>query len=83
RSRIPVVAQDDDPLHWVNGRTPSHTFPWYFNIARRRIRESGSEWSAFEPNGSEAFYDRLKFVRVYLRPGARMRHNLREDGVRN
>ncbi|MDY0169369.1 MAG: DUF4838 domain-containing protein, partial [Thermoguttaceae bacterium] len=33
--RIPVVAQDDDPLHWVNGRTPSHTFPWYFNIARR------------------------------------------------
>lgn len=81
--RIPVVAQDDDPLSWVNGYRPSHAFAWHFNIARRRVREDGDEWTAFEPTGSDDVYDRLNFARVYLRPSARLRQSLTEDGVRN
>lgn len=81
--RIPVVDQDEDPLHWVAGRTPSHTFPWYFNVARQRVTDGGQERSAWEPTGDEDFRSPLSFGRIYLRPGSRLRRQLIEDGVRN
>ena len=48
--RIPVVQDENDPLHQVIGRKPTASLPWHVNVCRQRIREHGSEYSAFSPD---------------------------------
>lgn len=63
--RIPVTDDENDPLNQVIGRKPSQSLPWHFNVCRQRIRENGSEHSAFSPTGSASFHEPLKFAHFY------------------
>jgi len=63
--RIPVTEDENDPLHQVVGRKPSQSLPWHFNICRQRIRENGSEYSAFSPTGKMSFHVPMKFAQFY------------------
>jgi hypothetical protein len=65
--RIPVVEESNDPLHQVVGRKPLKSLPWYFNVCRQRVREEGTEWSAFSPTGEKTFHVPHKFARLYER----------------
>ncbi len=63
--RIPVVQDENDPLHQVIGRKPTASLPWHVNVCRQRIRENGSEYSAFSPTGKSAFHEPMKFAHFY------------------
>ncbi|HAW31850.1 MAG TPA: hypothetical protein DCY03_27710, partial [Planctomycetaceae bacterium] len=63
--RIPVVSDENDPLHQVIGHKPTRSLPWYVNICRQRIRENGSEYSAFAPTGTAGFHEPMKFAHFY------------------
>ncbi len=63
--RIPVVQDENDPLHLVIGRKPTASLPWHVNICRQRIRENGSEHSAFAPTGKLGFHVPMKFAHFY------------------
>jgi len=63
--RIPVTADENDPLHQVIGTKPSRSLPWHFNVCRQRIRENGSEYSAFSPTGTDGFHEPMKFAYLY------------------
>ena len=67
--RIPVVEGDlpDDPNHDVVGRRPTRDFPWFFNVCRQRVRDNGTELSAFSPTGKKHFHDVMKFARLVVR----------------
>ena len=65
--RIPVVEETNDPLHQVVGRKPLKSLPWYFNVCRQRVREDGTELSAFSPTGEKHFHVLHKFARLYER----------------
>jgi hypothetical protein len=41
--------EEIDPLHVVSGNKPTETYPWFFNVCRQRIRDNGTELSAFSP----------------------------------
>lgn len=63
--RIPVTEDENDPLNQVVGHKPSQSLPWYFNLCRQRIRDNGSEFSAFSPTGTASFHEPLKFAHFY------------------
>jgi len=63
--RIPVTQDENDPLHQVVGRKPTQSLPWHINVCRQRIRENGSEHSAFSPTGTAGFHDKMKFAHFY------------------
>ncbi len=63
--RIPVVQDESDPLHLVIGRKPTQSLPWHVNICRQRIRENGTEYSAFSPTGTAGFHKPMKFAHFY------------------
>ena len=63
--RIPVTEDENDPLNQVIGRKPSQSLPWHFNVCRQRIRENGSEYSAFSPTGSATYHHPMKFGYLY------------------
>ena len=63
--RIPVIEDENDPLHQVIGRKPTSSLPWHFNVCRQRIRENGSEHSAFSPTGTSNFHVPMKFAHLY------------------
>jgi hypothetical protein len=63
--RIPVTQDENDPLHQVIGRKPIQSLPWHINIGRQRIRENGSEVSAFSPTGTAGFHEPMKFAHFY------------------
>ncbi|HWB00762.1 MAG TPA: DUF4838 domain-containing protein [Pirellulales bacterium] len=65
--RIPVTEDENDPLHLVVGRKPSTSLPWHVNICRQRIRDKGTELSAFSPTGASGFHHPLRFA--YLHSG--------------
>jgi len=68
--RIPVAAENQeqiDPLNGVAGRRPSQTYPWYFNVCRQRVRDNGTDLSAFSPTGKKHFHDPMKFGKLYVR----------------
>jgi len=65
--RIPVIETTNDPLHLVEGRQPRKSLPWYFNVCRQRIRENGSEHSAFSPTGTTAFHVPHRFAKLYYK----------------
>ncbi len=63
--RIPVIQDENDPLHQVIGRKPDKSLPWHFNVCRQRIREKGEEYSAFSPTGSDDFHQLMKFAHYF------------------
>lgn len=63
--RIPVTDDENDPLNQVIGRKPSQSLPWHFNVCRQRIRDNGSEYSAFSPTGTAGFHVPMKFAHLY------------------
>ncbi len=63
--RIPVTDDENDPLNQVIGRKPSQSLPWHFNVSRQRIRDNGSEYSAFSPTGTAGFHVPMKFAHLY------------------
>jgi len=63
--RIPVTEDENDPVNQVIGRKPSASLPWHFNICRQRIRQNGSEHSAFSPTGTKTFHEPMKFAHFY------------------
>ena len=63
--RIPVTQDKNDPLHQVVGRKPTQSLPWHINVCRQRIREDGSEYSAFSPTGTSGFHKPMKFAHFY------------------
>jgi len=63
--RVPVVQDENDPLHQVIGRKPTQSLPWHINVCRQRIRENGSEYSAFSPTGTAGFHKPMKFAHFY------------------
>ena len=50
-----------DPLKGVVGRTPTATYPWFFNLGRQRVRGDVRERWAFAPTGSKTLHEPLKF----------------------
>jgi tetratricopeptide (TPR) repeat protein len=63
--RIPVTQDENDPLHQVIGRKPTQSLPWHINICRQRVRDTGTEHSAFSPTGAATFHDAMKFAYFY------------------
>jgi hypothetical protein len=63
--RLPITQDENDPLHQVIGRKPDKSLPWHINVCRQRIREGGSEYSAFSPTGTDGFHEVLKFATFY------------------
>jgi hypothetical protein len=63
--RIPVTKDENDPLHQVIGRYPTSSLPWHINICRQRIRDNGTEHSAFSPTGASHFHDAMKFAHFF------------------
>lgn len=73
--RIPITADDNDPLHRVIGRKPTQSLPWHINICRQRVRDTGTEHSAFAPTGKAGFHEPLKFAHFH----AGRSHRFEED----
>ena len=63
--RVPVIQDENDPLHQVIGHKPNKSLPWHVNLCRQRIREDGSEYSAFSPTGTDGFHEVMKFATFY------------------
>lgn len=63
--RIPVTSDENDPLNQLIGKKPTQSLPWHINICRQRIRENGSEHSAFSPTAVFGFHEPMKFAHFY------------------
>lgn len=58
---IPVTTDENDPYHQVIGNQPSIDLPWHINLCRQRVRDGGTEHSAFAPTGAKGFHVPMKF----------------------
>jgi hypothetical protein len=68
--RIPVAGEGEagmDHLNRMVGRTPTRTWPWYFNVGRVRVRGDETHVMAYSPIGDRDLTDRAKFGRLRLR----------------
>lgn len=70
--RIPVAGEDRgdiDPLDGVAGFMPTHSYPWYGNICRQRVREGERQTMSFSPTDDNLYApDRFaKLVRHHRR----------------
>ncbi|MBX7211099.1 MAG: DUF4838 domain-containing protein [Verrucomicrobiaceae bacterium] len=63
--RLPITDDTNDPLHQVIGHKPTKSLPWHINICRQRVREDGTEASAFSPTGAADFHHPMKFATFY------------------
>ncbi|NNE93720.1 MAG: DUF4838 domain-containing protein [Verrucomicrobiales bacterium] len=63
--RLPVTQDENDPLHQVIGRKPTHSLPWFINVCRQRVRDNASEFSAFSPTGTKGFHEPMKFAHFF------------------
>jgi hypothetical protein len=62
--RVPVAGEQQeaiDPVHGLAGKQPTVDAPWFFNVCRQRMRETGNEASAFSPTGAAQFHNAMKF----------------------
>jgi len=44
---------EDDLLTGVDGRIPTSTYPWSFNVGRQRMRDGRVQRWAYVPTGSD------------------------------
>jgi tetratricopeptide (TPR) repeat protein len=63
--KLPIRQDENDPLNQIVGHHPTRSLPWHFNVCRQRIREDGSEYSAFSPTGTDGFHDVMKFATFF------------------
>ena len=63
--RLPVTEDGNDPLHQIIGHKPTKSLPWHINLCRQRVREDGTEASAFSPTGAADFHHPMKFATFY------------------
>ena len=63
--RLPVTADENDPLNQVIGRHPTQSLPWHINLCRQRVRDDGQELSALSPTGTPGFHVPMKFAHFY------------------
>jgi hypothetical protein len=77
--RIPITQDENDPLHQVIGRKPDKSLPWHINICRQRVREDGSEYSAFSPTGSDNFHEVMKLATFFYGNSFNFDHGPREE----
>ena len=66
--RVPLAgdgARVLDPLSGVDGRMPSQTYPWYFNVGRQRVRGGAVERTAYTPTGTNEFEVLDRFAELY------------------
>lgn len=63
--RIPVTDDENDPLNRLIGNKPTQSLPWHINICRQRVRDGGTETSAFSPTSTNTFHEPLKFAHFY------------------
>jgi tetratricopeptide (TPR) repeat protein len=63
--RLPITKDENDPLNQVVGSRPTQSLPWFVNVCRQRIRDTGSEYSAFSPTGTSGFHVPMKFAHFY------------------
>jgi len=63
--RLPVTRDANDPLHQIVGQKPTQSLPWFVNVCRQRVRDKGTEHSAFSPTGAPGFHAPLKFAHFY------------------
>jgi len=62
---IPVTQDENDPYHQVIGNQPTIDLPWHINLCRQRVRDGGTEHSAFAPTGTKGFHVPMKFGYFY------------------
>lgn len=69
--RIPAVAEPEHMLDpkgdGLSGSMPTKTQPWFINLCRQRVRDDGSQYSAWSPTGAATFHNLEKFGRFYVR----------------
>ncbi|MDE0866789.1 MAG: DUF4838 domain-containing protein [Rubripirellula sp.] len=63
--RLPISQDENDPLHQIIGRKPTKSLPWFVNVCRQRVRDNGSEFSAFSPTGQSGFHAPMKFAHFF------------------
>ncbi len=63
--RLPITQDANDPLHQIIGRKPTKSLPWFVNVCRQRVRENGTELSAFSPTGTKGFHVPMKFAHFF------------------
>ena len=63
--KLPIREDENDPLNQIIGHHPNRSLPWHFNVCRQRIREDGSEYSAFSPTGADNFHNVMKFATLF------------------
>ena len=63
--RLPITSDENDPLNQVVGSKPTASLPWFVNVCRQRVRENGTEWSAFSPTGTGGFHEPMKFAHFH------------------
>lgn len=61
--RIPYTSSTDDPYHQVIGTSPRQTLPWFFNVARQRVRGDDRSLSSFSPS-EEGVHNILSFGKL-------------------
>lgn len=77
--RLPITADRNDPLNQVVGKHPNRSLPWHINICRQRIRDDGSELSAFSPTSDAGFHNVMKFATFYNGNSFQFEHGPRDD----
>ncbi len=63
--KLPITKDENDPLNQIIGSKPTTSLPWFVNVCRQRIRDNGTEWSAFSPTGAGGFHAPMKFAHFH------------------
>ena len=68
--RLPAAGDDAaqiNPVVGIAGHQPSRTYPWYLNVLRQSLDESGSELSTLVPTGGKRYHDLAKLAKLYVK----------------
>ena len=66
--RIPLAGEDArlmDPTVGVDGRMPTRTYTWHFNVGRQRVRDGQVQRWAYSPTGSDDFDVTERFAELW------------------
>lgn len=66
--RIPLAGEGArllDPKVGVDGRRPTRTYTWHFNVGRQRVRDGQVQRWAYSPTGSDVFYVPERFAELW------------------
>jgi hypothetical protein len=66
--RLPLAGEgvrEEEPLSGIDGRMPSETFLWYFNIGRQRVRDGAVQRLAYAPTDTNEFAVPKRFAQLW------------------